>query len=95
MDDEEDEGRDLANLSPRSGRDGVRLALTWAASASAAAAKTFVSQPGVNSQETNRHLSGPIDFHMKSKYIHSVCTGCHAKRSVSSLASHRPGNLYI
>lgn len=28
---------------------------------------------GVNSEETNRHLSGLIDFHMKSKYIHSVC----------------------
>lgn len=28
---------------------------------------------GVNSEETDRHLSGPIDFHMKSKYLHSVC----------------------
>lgn len=28
---------------------------------------------GVNSEETSHHLSGPIDFHMKSKYIHSVC----------------------
>lgn len=95
MDEEEDGGRDLANLSSRSGRGAVRLALTWAALASAGAAKTFVSQPGVNSQETNRHLSGPIDFHMKSKYIHSVCTACHAKRSFSSLASCRPSNLYI
>lgn len=95
MDGEEDRGRELANLSSGSGRGAVRLTLTWAASASAGPARTFVSQPGVNSQETNRHLSGPIDFHMKSKYIHSVCTACRTEWSFSSLASRRPGNLYI
>lgn len=68
-------GTSVIHLGGR-GRDGFLL--TCAASALERRRGHLSRSRGVNSEETNRHLSGPIDFHTKSKYIHSVCAASQA-----------------
>lgn len=61
----------LSSIWGGKGRDGFLL--TCALSAQEGQWGHLSWSWGVNSEETNHHLSGPIDFHMKSKYIYSVC----------------------